>query len=426
MRGHVLGRLGAFFQHGAQHLPALLGADCLVGHKLRKRPQLRRCGLAIRQRDARLVLPGGHFIHHEFRELLRSRRVQPVHGFLEKRRHIHVARDGGGVLFRHAPTFAIPRGLRVRQLGQLRAHALDKLVGQREGREVRVGKHPVVVCRLFYPHDDGALGTRLPVPRLLAHRAAFFEHLGLAADLVGQPVMQGLEGVHVLQLGLHPKAALPAPPQRDVAVAAHGPFLHRAIRYAKREIDLAQLLHEQARLFRRAQIRLGDQLHERRARAVVVHEAFLGAVDAAFRAAHVHHLCRVFLQVDARDAHMRRVCALGVFVHVNALGRARTGHLQVEVPAHAKGLRPLGGLEVLGHVWVEIALAVKHRALLDVAVRGKAREHDGLNGLLVGHGQRAWQPQAHGAGVRVGFSAELQLAAAKHLRGKARQLGVNL
>ena len=56
-------------------------------------------------------------------------------------------------------------------------------------------------------------------------------------------------------------------------------------------------------LGRRAQVGLGHDLHERRAAAVEVDDARLGAVDAA-RAAGVHELGRVLLQVHAVDAHV--------------------------------------------------------------------------------------------------------------------------
>ena len=58
--------------------------------------------------------------------------------------------------------------------------------------------------------------------RLLVDDAALLEHLGLAADLVGQPVVQVLEGVHVLQLGLGAEGLGAAAAQRHVAVAAQG------------------------------------------------------------------------------------------------------------------------------------------------------------------------------------------------------------
>ena len=121
------------------------------------------------------------------------------------------------------------RGLLVGQLGQLRPHAFDEPVGQVVGRQIRLGEQPVVVGRLLHAHDDGALGGRIPVARLLVDDAALLEHLGLTADLVGQPVVQVLERVHVLQLGLGAERGGAAAAQRHVAVTAQGAFLHRAV-----------------------------------------------------------------------------------------------------------------------------------------------------------------------------------------------------
>ena len=272
--------------------------------------------------------------------------------------------------------------------------------------------------------------------RFLVDLPALFEHLRLTADFVGQAIVEVLEGVHVLELGLHAELGRPATAQADVAVAAHGALLHRAVGDADGEEDLAQLLHEQARLLGRAQVGLGDEFDERRTRAVVVDEGMRGARDAALVAADVNHFARVFFHVDARDAHVRRVASVGhgdVLVgvarakprDVDALLRRRAVDVEIEMAAHAECHGALRGLEVLRHVGVHVVLAVEHGVLLDVAVRGEACEHDRLDGGLVRHGKGAGQAQAHGAGVRVGRGAELQLAAAEHLRGEGGELGVD-
>ena len=337
----------------------------------------------------------------------------------------------------------VARGLLVGQFGQLRAHALDELIGQVVGCQIRLGEQAVVVGGFLDAHHDGALGRRIPMTRLLVDDAALLEHLGLAADLVGQAVVEVLEAVHVLELGLGAELGRATAAQAHVAIAAQAALLHRAIGDPDGQVDLAQLLHEQARLLGRAQIRLGHQLDKRRAGAVVVDEAVRGAGDAALAAADVHHLAGVLLHVDARDAHVCHVAVLGArdvgrggagrarlagleIAQVDALLGARAVDLQIQMAAHAKRDGALGGLEVLGHVGVHVVLAVEHRMLLDVAVGGQAREHDRLDGGLVGHRQRAGQPQAHRAGVGVGSCAELQLAAAEHLGLERGQLGVDL
>ena len=150
-----------------------------------------------------------------------------------------------------------------------------------------------------------------------------------------------------MSLGLHAELGRPAAAQADVAVAAHGAFLHRAVGDADGEEDLAQLLHEQARFLGRAQVGPGDELDERRARAVVVDKGMRGARDAALIAADVDHLARVFLHMDARDAHVRRVAGAGhgdVLVSVacakacdiGALLRRRAVDVEVEMAAHTE------------------------------------------------------------------------------------------
>ena len=257
--------------------------------------------------------------------------------------------------------------------------------------------------------------------------------------------MQALEGVEVLELGLGAQARLAAAAQAHVAVAAHGALLHRAVGDAERQEHATQLLHEQARLLRCAEVGLGHKLDERRAAAVVVDEALGGRGDAALLAAHVDHLGGILLHMDAQDAdghgigavvgthrhgEVRRVIGplagrLGArhrgaaLRHVLAHGRgephrvgggtrealglclakravrsllgAAAGDLEVQVTMHAEGHRTLRGLEVLGHVGIEVVLAVEHAVPHDLAIRGEAGLHDGLNRPAVGHRKGARQ-----------------------------------
>ena len=141
--------------------------------------------------------------------------------------------------------------------------------------------------------------------------------------------------------------------------------------------------------------------------------------------------------MDTRDAHVRRVTGIGDGDVLARLARLQAGDIaallgrrtidvQVEMTAHAECHRTLRGLEVLGHVGVHIVLAIEHAVLLDIAVRGQAGKHDGLDSSLVRHGQSARKAQAHRAGVRVRVGAELKLAAAEHLRVQRGQLGMDL
>ena len=310
---------------------------------------------------------------------------------------------------------------------------------------------------------------------LLIDDAALLEHLGLAADLVGKAVVQALKRVEVLELGLGAQLGLAAAAQRHVAVAAHGTLLHGAVRDAQRHKDATELLHKQARFLGRAQVGLGDKLDERRAAAVVVDERLGRGGNAALGATHVDHLGGVLLHVDAQDADGHRVGtvlatlghlqigrivagqmagALIALAHgrrhgrgqalgvgrgarqalglgltkraVGALGGAATGHVQVQVTVHGKGDRTLRGLEVLGHIGIEVVLAVEHRVALDLAVGGQTRLDDALDGALVGHRQGAGQAQAHRAHVGVGLVIVAELAVAEHLGIECGELGMDL
>ena len=123
----------------------------------------------------------------------------------------------------------------------------------------------------------------------------------------------------------------------------------------------------------------------------------------------------------------RQALSLGLTKRaVGALGGTATGHVQVQVTVHGKSDRTLRGLEVLGHVGVEVVLAVEHRVTLDLAVGGETRFDDALDGALVGHRQGAGQAQAHRAHVGVGLVIVAELAVAEHLGIERGELGMDL
>ena len=78
------------------------------------------------------------------------------------------------------------------------------------GAEIGLGEQAVVGRSLLHAHDDRALGGWIPVAGFLVDDAALFKDLGLTADFVCQAVMQVLEAVHVLQLGLGAELRLSA------------------------------------------------------------------------------------------------------------------------------------------------------------------------------------------------------------------------
>ena len=78
---------------------------------------------------------------------------------------------------------------------------------------------------------------------------------------------------------------------------------------------------------------------------------------------------------------------------------------QVEVAAGVDGQVVLADLKVLGHVGIEVVLAVERRRR-DRAVQRRADRHRQLDRAHVEHRQRARQSQADRADVRVGLGAE--------------------
>ena len=155
---------------------------------------------------------------------------------------------------------------------------------------------------------------------------------------------------------------------------------------------------------------LADDLHQRRAAPVEVHQRVVGAVDAARGAAGVDQLARVLLHVHPGDAHPVGAAVL---------------QLHVQMPADAQGQVVLRDLVGLGQVGIEVVLAVEDGALGDAAVEGQGDAGGVLHRLLVGHRQHARMPQADRADVGVGRLAEGDLAAAEHL-GAGAQLHVDL
>ena len=155
-------------------------------------------------------------------------------------------------------------------------------------------------------------------------------------------------------------------------------------RHAQREEDEPQLLREAARLLGRADVRLGDELHEPGARAVEVHEAVRRAGDAPFGAADVDHLAGVLLEVDARDADAGRVAPSRRHAPrrrrgVLALPGAVPVDLDVEVPADAERQVVLRDLVVLRHVGIEVVLPMELAPAADVALERQAGQDGGLD-----------------------------------------------
>ena len=453
----------------------LVGADGVGRQQLSQRCHLSRRDAGLGERHTRSLKVGDHLVDQQVCDRLGLLASHTGSGGLKELGKLRVAGNLLGVGRLNAKVGLKTSALGIGQLGDLATATIDKLVVQVERRQVGIGEQTIVVGRFLHTHDHGALAAGLPVAGLLIDDSALLEHLGLTADLVGKAVMQALKRVEVLELGLGTQLGLAAAAQRHVAIAAHGTLLHGAVRNAQRHKDAAELLHKQASLLGRAQVGLGDELDQRRAAAVVVDERLGRGGNAALGAAHVNHLGGVLLHVDAQDADGHRVgTVLATLGHLQvgrviagqvagalvalahgrrhgrgqalgvgrgarqalglglakrafgALGGTATGHIKIQVAVHGKGDRTLRGLEVLGHIGIEVVLAVEHRVALDLAVGGETGLDDALDSALVGHRQGAGQAQAHRAHVGVGLVIVAELAVAEHLGIECGELGVDL
>ena len=99
-----------------------------------------------------------------------------------------------------------------------------------------------------------------------------------------------------------PNSGAPRRPERDVRLDPHLAALHVGVRGPDRAQQELQLLGVAARLLGGADVGIGDDLHERRARPVEVDEADLAAVGVG----RVDQLGRVLLEVGPGESPMDR------------------------------------------------------------------------------------------------------------------------
>ena len=157
--------------------------------------------------------------------------------------------------------------------------------------------------------------------------------------------------------------------------------------------------------FRGADVGTAHDFDQRNTRAVEVDKRVVAAVDAAAGATKVGALAGVFFEVGALDANLL------------AAGK-RQETIDVD------RLVVLADLIRLGHVGVEVVLAVK-RAGLNGAVERKANTHREFYGVTVEHRQRTGQAKRDRIDVGVRLVAETVGAGAEQLGGGG-QLYVNL
>ena len=143
----------------------------------------------------------------------------------------------------------------------------------------------------------------------------------------------------------------------------------------------------------------GDDLDQRHAGPVVVDDGVIGPVDASRRP-------------DVGQF-------AGVLLHVSAFDLDHEGlpvNLQFDSTIKSYWFVVLGGLEILGHVRVEVVLPREPAPRRDPAAECQADADRGFDSFRVDHRKCSRQTETHGTSLSVRFRPELGGAAAEHLR----------
>src|SRR5471032_371752 len=297
-----------------------------------------------------------------------------------------------------------PPDARARQLADLASQALDSFLRRVHRHEVRLREVAVVLRLLLGAHRRRLLVARHEVERLLLHLTAGLVDLDLPRDLALDSLRREVERVHVLQLGAGTQLVAALRAHRHVYVEAHRALLELGIREAELDDGLPQQVQEALRSIGVVDVGRRDDLDERRAATVEVHECRRRTVDAA-RGRDMHVLRSVLLEVRAddpdRDVAVRR--------------------RHDEAAVRAKRLVVLADLVRLRQVGIEVVLAVEHRALGNRAVKCDAELDALLDRTPVRDRQRAWERQADRAGLRVRLATGPVRTAAEHLRARLQR-----
>jgi hypothetical protein len=158
----------------------------------------------------------------------------------------------------------------VGELGHLRFHAVDFLLGDHQGQEIGIGKIAVVLRVLLGAHRASLIALRVVEPRFLLDASAVFQHLDLPPRLELDRALHEAEGVQVLDLAARAELSLPGLPDRDIGVAAKRSLLHVAVADADPDDQGVQRARVGDRFLCTSQVGLGDNLQKRRAGAIEV------------------------------------------------------------------------------------------------------------------------------------------------------------
>ena len=198
----------------------------------------------------------------------------------------------------------------------------------------------------------------------------------------------GLEAVEVFDLDdgcLDEVAVTECEVAVDVGLEPHVALLQHTLARAEEAADVAEGLAEDDDLFGGLKVWLRHHFEQGGSGAVEVED---GMVDRAATGCIVQELAGVLLEVGADDADAAR---RGVVVYSDgtaALLVEREGAGDVERTVEAEGPVVLADLVPLGHVGVEVALAVPAGEVSDLAVEGEADLDGELHRPPIQHGER--------------------------------------
>ncbi len=310
--------------------------------------------------------------------------------------------DDPRIIFRNVKFFFVTRQLLRAKLRLAVFYRLQPLITDEHRHKIRIREIAVIVCILLGAHRIGVFFVVIPAACLLNDRLALPKELDLPLAFAVNRAPDRLERVQVLHLGTGTKLFCADLPHGKVDIRTHGTFLQLAVRRTQILNDQAQLFQISDDLLGASHIRLGHDLDQRHAAAVVIHQ-------------------RTVLPLIVNQLS-------GILLHMNLMNtnfpRTR-GRLDLDKAIVADGQIQLRNLIILRIIRIKIILAVKFAELVNLAVGRQPHRHRVLHDLLIQYRKRPRHTGADRAGVRVRSRAERGRASAEDL-GLRRQLYMNL
>src|SRR5438128_10434240 len=158
---------------------------------------------------------------------------------------------------------------------------VNPLAADDEWRQIRLWEVAVVVCLLFATLRHRNTFRLNPAACLLMNGVTGTQHGDLALGLVFQCMLNRTEAVHVFDLRLDAQLLLTTETHRNVSITTEAALLHTPRGNAQVDQNLTQLLHIEPRLFRATHVRLTDNLHQWRTRAIDIYKTIAPMVQEA-------------------------------------------------------------------------------------------------------------------------------------------------